>query len=237
MRTLHGASLLEQQQQREHLHRLAQAHVVGQTRAQLQLSEQRQPLHAGALIGPQLGLQRLSGVGVPRRSQRLQRLGEPRAGLDVRPGLHVGGDVCVRADACAREQAHALEKRDAVAGLLLHRAPMREHLLQPGSIDFDPLALEEHQAFVAGSQGLQFFDGERFSAHRDAHVEVEHRLEAEGRRLPAPERHRDHGAGRAARLPPVGHPHDHAARLERGEFLQEEVRLARGPREGAEELT
>ena len=45
------ASLSEDQQQRQHLHRLAEAHVISEARAQAEAGEQMQPPHAGLLIG------------------------------------------------------------------------------------------------------------------------------------------------------------------------------------------
>ena len=42
------------QQQRDHLNRFAQTHIVGQTRAQTPLPQKRQPRQPHRLIGPQL---------------------------------------------------------------------------------------------------------------------------------------------------------------------------------------
>ncbi len=45
------------QEQPDHLHRLSQAHVIGQASAQAQPGDEPQPAHAGLLIMPQLGVQ------------------------------------------------------------------------------------------------------------------------------------------------------------------------------------
>ena len=46
---------LAMQQQPDHLHRLSQAHVVGQASAQPQPRDEPQPAHAGLLIRTKLG--------------------------------------------------------------------------------------------------------------------------------------------------------------------------------------
>ena len=48
----------EHEQQRQHLHRLAEAHVVGEARTQAKAGKQMQPSDACLLIGSQRGLQR-----------------------------------------------------------------------------------------------------------------------------------------------------------------------------------
>ncbi len=45
------------QQQPDHLHRLSQAHVIGQASPQAQPRDEPQPAHAGLLIVPKLGAQ------------------------------------------------------------------------------------------------------------------------------------------------------------------------------------
>ena len=46
-----AARASQHQQQRQHLHGLAQAHVIGEARAQAEAGQQMQPAHASLLIG------------------------------------------------------------------------------------------------------------------------------------------------------------------------------------------
>ena len=55
--------LLEHQQQRQDLDRLAQSHVVGEAGAKPQSRQQIKPLHARALIWAQRSAQRFAGIG------------------------------------------------------------------------------------------------------------------------------------------------------------------------------
>ena len=73
------------QQQRQHLHRLAEAHVIGEARAQAEAGEQMQPSHAGLLIGSQRRLQRGARIQLRqlgRIAKAGERLRQPRPGDD-----------------------------------------------------------------------------------------------------------------------------------------------------------
>ena len=77
---------LHHQQQRQHLHRLAEAHVVGEAGAQAETGEQVQPSHADLLIGAQSRLQRCTGIHVRqlgRIAKAGKRLRQPRPGDDA----------------------------------------------------------------------------------------------------------------------------------------------------------
>ena len=76
----------QHQQQRQHLHRLAEAHVVGEAGAQAEAGEQMQPSHADLLIGSQRRLQRGAGIQsrqVGRIAKAGERLRQPRSGDDA----------------------------------------------------------------------------------------------------------------------------------------------------------
>jgi hypothetical protein len=77
---------LHHQQQRQHLHRLAEAHVVGEAGAQAETGEQVQPSQSNLLIGTQRRLQRCTGIHV-RQFGRIAKAGkrvrQPRPGADA----------------------------------------------------------------------------------------------------------------------------------------------------------
>ena len=77
---------LHHQQQRQHLHRLAEAHVVGEAGAQAEAGEQVQPSHSDLLIGTQCRLQCGTGIHVRqlgRIAKAGKRLRQPRPGDDA----------------------------------------------------------------------------------------------------------------------------------------------------------
>ena len=113
-----GASLaLEHEQQRQHLDRLAQSHVVGQAGAQAELVEEAEPVHArpagtGAAwrCSAAPGSTRGEALGP---AQALERLGEPRPGHDPRPvGIRGRGVVIVR-HASPGQHPHAPRRSSA----------------------------------------------------------------------------------------------------------------------------
>ena len=73
------------QQQRQHLDRLAQSHVVGEAGAEPEAGQQMQPLHAGALIRPQRAAQRRRR---DRRRRRRARAAPCSVSRQPRPGGH-----------------------------------------------------------------------------------------------------------------------------------------------------
>ena len=106
--------VLQHQQQREHLDRLAQPHVVGEAGAHAQPDEKVEPTHAGLLVRTQLGLEIAARVDVGEafgRPQSAQHVGEPRAGGHLRPIGGVGRRLVGRR---AGQQPHRLCERHAV---------------------------------------------------------------------------------------------------------------------------
>jgi hypothetical protein len=81
-----ASEVFQDQQQRQHLHRLAEAHVIGEAGAQAEAGEQMQPAHAGLLIGAQRRLQCRAGVQLHqlgRIAKAGERLRQPRPGGDA----------------------------------------------------------------------------------------------------------------------------------------------------------
>ena len=72
------------QYQRQHLHRLAQAHVVGQARAEAETGQEMEPAHAHLLVGPQGRLEIVARLDprervVPLREQQVAARRQHRA--------------------------------------------------------------------------------------------------------------------------------------------------------------
>ena len=145
------------QQQRQHLDRLAQPHVVGQAGAEAEPGQQMQPLHAGLLIRPQRRRAAPARDRLPAPSgarSALQRLRQPRAGRHARP---VGDRRHPRASSATAAPASiriASAKRQAVSRrqLLGLAGTARIARSQPLAIDLDPLAAQQHQPVGAGEQ-------------------------------------------------------------------------------------
>ena len=110
---------LEHQQQRQHLDRLAEAHVVGKTCTKPEPRQQVEPLQTGPLIGTQRaqkvwpGIDTRKPIGV---AEPCQRFGEPRPGHGLAPAD--GGRICraITANAGAGQQTHGLAERQAFIG-------------------------------------------------------------------------------------------------------------------------
>ena len=105
---LSPAFVLQHQQQRQHLDRLAEPHVVGKAGPKPEPREQVEPLHARLLIGPQRALKVLTGIDARKpigMAQGRQRLRQPRTGHGLAP-VDVGCPrrhhrQCRRRPACA----------------------------------------------------------------------------------------------------------------------------------------
>ena len=158
-----GAVLLvapAHRQHAEHLDGLAEAHVVGQTAAELQAAQRPQPLHADLLIRAQLGPQ--TGVCVdlgPQlgRAQCVEPRRQPFSGDDLRP-FRPGVLRAVHPAAVelrAGQHAHRLAEADVTRlGPLLYVTPLIENLVELVPIDLDPFALDLHQAIGGCEQGF-----------------------------------------------------------------------------------
>jgi hypothetical protein len=207
------------QQQRQHLDRLAQTHVVGQAGAEAQAGQQMQPLQAGALVRPQRAAQRRAGIdaGTLRRAQAAQRLRQPRPRGDRGP---LGGGSFPRrilGNPGAGEQAHRLgEAQPVLRRQRLGVAELGQRLFEPFAVELDPAAAQQRQAVGAGEQGADLRLGERLAVQRDGDREIQQSGEPQlGRRVAADGR-RHARARRAAGVPAGRHAQDDAGGFQIG---------------------
>ncbi len=232
-----GRGLLHQQQ-RQDLDGLSQTHVVGQTGAEAETGQQVHPPRAGALVGAQRALQRGSGIGtvaVPG-PQRFQGFLQPGAGGDAGPvGVCRGGVLA--GDGRAGQHPHRLGEAQAVlGGKGFGLAEPIHGFFEPGTIDFDPLAAQQHEVVGAGEQGCDLVLGEGFAIEDHAHAEIEHAFQSEGGRLAAADGGGDSGPGRAVGTPGRGHADHDAGGFQFGQAVEEAGRLGRSPTQRMENL-
>ena len=169
--------------QREHLHRLAQAHVVGEARAEAEPRQERQPRDAPLLVGPQLRPERRRRLD---RGDRLldvagEQLADPAVGVDRGDGqrnalLAVGLPVV----GVAPRERHHLAGRERAAGPAA-AGPAQE--LQPGAqplgVDAHPLAPQPDQRRLRGDQLGDLLLGQLVVADRDGPAELRQLLAAQ----------------------------------------------------------
>jgi hypothetical protein len=162
-------------------------------------------------------------------------LREPRPGPNARPlAVRLGFALPIR-EIGARDEPHRLDEREPLAGAPLRRLPAAEHLVELLPVHLDPATLEEHEPLGPLPQLPELRLGDLLLAEREADGEVEHRVEAEACGLALSHRDRHARSRGPAAAPPVGHPDDDAALLERGHLAEEAVRLGRRPRLRLEE--
>ena len=236
--------LLQLQQDGDHLDGLAQAHVVGQTRAEAKALQQPEPIHARRLIGPQLRLETwmLGGFGpwVARQPERLQRFRQPVSRDHVAP-VRVGARGFVTGGVCqphARDHPHGIEERDSVLACLFPgHLPVVEDVLELLRIHFDPASPKWHEATCSPNQRLPLFLGQLLAAERGLDFEIEHGIETHSSTAAVPDPDRHLGTGALAVFPPVRDAHENARCFKRRNLLQEPVRLHRRPRLGLEQAS
>ena len=172
---------LQHQQQREHLDRLAEPHVVGQAGAEPEAARAgaasaRRPAGRAAACpaAPAPGSTCASPCGL--RSP-LQRLGQPGPGDDLRP-VGVGGRRLVLARRRARRRAGASPRRTPGRSRAAVRSSCLEaveHALQLLAVDLDPAAAHQRQPVRSGQQLADLGGGQRLAIERDVHAEIEQR--------------------------------------------------------------
>ena len=232
---------LQIEQQRDHLDRLAEAHVVGQAGAQPQAGDESQPGVARLLIRAKLRLQVGRGLLLPGlgRTQALEDRIQLRAGGQARPfaNRRLALVLVLLGEVRPGQEAHPFKERDALpANVLLDVLPVLQGFLQLLAIDLDPLPLQRDQAAAGFEQLGDLIRAERFSVEAHADGELQHRIDPDARRILRVDLHADAGPGRLLGVPPVGHPHDQPARFEQRDRLEELVRFPRRPREGVIDL-
>ena len=170
------------QQVGDQLHGLAQAHVVGQQRAQAQLAHAHQPAQPDALVGAEHAVEPLPGV-VPLPHRLVPHLGSQPLQLGVgllvhlhRESAHLGGARQRRAERGQRGDARAVqgELRELPCAAQRRRA---EHL---------PLAADPHQRLGGRGQRPELVRRDRRAAERRRQVVTDDAVE---RQRPPLERH------------------------------------------------
>ena len=125
------------QQRGEGLHRLAQAHVVGQAGPGAPAAEPREPPEALFLVGPQLGLQRARRAGLEG-----QGLAELPA---LRPPAAVGFQIRAVEKIAQRQGGEAVEGDSLLALGPGHAAQVRKLLLESGGERDESALAERHE--------------------------------------------------------------------------------------------
>ena len=170
------------QQVGDQLHGLAEAHVVGQQRAQAQLAHAHQPAQPDALVGAEHAVEPFLGV-VPLAHRLVPHLGCQPLQLGVgllvhlhRESAHLGGARQRRAERGQRGDARAMqgELRELACAAQRRRA---EHL---------PLAADPHQRLGGGGQRPELVGRDRRAAERRRQVVTDNAVE---RQRPPLERH------------------------------------------------
>ena len=146
-RGLAVASLAARLEERQHLHGLAEAHVVGQAPAEAEVAEEGHPAEAERLVVPQAageaarGFEGTDPLEAPERLPRLLERG-------VRLDLGLGGEERV-------EEAHlaAAEAEDVALGLA--EARERRVAAQPLLGEHAERAVVEDDARLAAAEGLE----------------------------------------------------------------------------------
>ena len=159
------------QVQRDHLHGLAQPHVVGQAAAQPQLTHFRQPGQASALIGSQGGPQALGRLdgGSPRPGQPVDEVGKGAGGVEL-------DHFAVQHQVAGERGGQRLGSGDPWASPAPQ--PLEQLAVHP-----HPAATQPHQRALRLGQRGDLLGRQRLAAHRHLPVEAEQRLQPEnGRR-------------------------------------------------------
>jgi len=185
-------ALLEPEQKIDHLHRLAQAHVVGQAGPEPQPRENPAGLAAGLAL---------------RVANRGERVAKPAPGGHLRPFGRRLRSLLGAAEVGPGQQPHPLHEVDPVGMLPLEPLPVGERLVEAVAIHLHPSAAQEREAFAAGEQLGEFSFRERLPLDRHLHRKLKQAVDADRRRLPVAQAHPHGRPRRLAAAPPVGHPH------------------------------
>ena len=230
---------LQRQQQREHLDRLAEPHVVGEAGAEPKPGQEVEPTHSGALVGPQLRFQRRAQVGLGQRlriSAPFQRLDEPGPSLDPRP-FDVGRRAARAAQIGAGEKPHRLcEGKALLPRKALHRLELVERRLQTLAVDLDPFSPQQREALGRPQQIFDFLCGEGLAVEAHAQVEIEQRGDAGHRRGCGADRRLDARTARTIHAPARRHPHDQPGLLHRLDVFEEAHGVLGRPTQGMEDF-
>jgi hypothetical protein len=163
-------ALSSMKEERQELHRLAEAHVVGEARAETERAHRREPGETAPLIRAQ------------RRSER------------ARHGDRCGGALAQRGDRSAeRPDGRDLDHERALTRLARERGSQRlvhadtrralgdarADLCQLGRIDRDPLAAIANERRLLGGEGGELGGAQHLVAEHSLPVHVDERVERE----------------------------------------------------------
>ena len=221
-----GVARPQPEQEIDHLHRLAQAHVVGQAGPEPEPREKPEPAHARFLIRPKRGPQIEAGLAAGPAlgiAERRKRVAKPAPGGHLRPLGHRLEAPVAAAEVGPGEQPHPLHKVDAVGMLPLEPLPVGERLPKTISIHLHPAAPQEREGFGAGEQLGKLRFRERLPLDRHLHRKLKQAVDAHRRWLPVAQAHPHARPRRLAAAPPVGHPHGQPALLHYGHIPQKPV--------------
>ena len=190
----------EDEQKRQYLDSLAEAHVIGKATPKTELREEVEPAHTHLLVRPQRSVQGGAGfdAGQPLRTAKsFQPFVQPGSRDHLGP-IGVGPAIVVGRDIGAGKHAHSFPKTEAaVGGVTLDHLEMLEHPAQPLAIDLDPASSDQREPIRLGKQLVDLSGGQRLAVKRDFHAEVEERVLAQPGRRFSPDRGRYLRARRA----------------------------------------
>ena len=229
-----GATSLQQEQEGEDLDRLAEPHVVGQAAPESQPGKRPEPAHALALVGPELREQRRARVGrLPAglAAQGRQRLAEPGARLDPDPlrGRRRAGHPRLPPCRLRRGGASHRRRRDRPTRLRFAAFHRRSNSSSrsASTSTHRPLRRASPLPCCRSACSSASVTSWSPSVRRTSKSSTASSPRPAGWRSPTETVTRGRGAAGAA--PPVGHPDDHTALLERRDLAEEPVRLGRRP--------
>src|ERR1039458_4945140 len=132
--------VLEDEQKRQDLNSLSEAHVIGKATSKTKLGEEVEPAHTHLLIRPQRAVQGGAGFDAGQRlrtAKSFQRFEQPGSCDHLGP---IGvGLAAVGRDIGAGNHAHSFPKSDTIrGGGTIDRLEMFKHAAEALAIDLDP---------------------------------------------------------------------------------------------------
>ena len=192
-----GAAVRLVRQQRQQLHRLAQAHVVGEHAAEPGAAEEVQPGQPALLVRAQLPVED-SGVATGREpllGLAGQQVAEPAVGLDPLDRQAVRADAGPRGS--TPRPSRSSSPTSACAGTPDELQPGG----QPPRVQLDPLAAQPHQRRLQLGQLGQLLLGQHLAAEREVVAEVDDGVEADRRCTARPPARAGAGVDAVSRSP------------------------------------
>ena len=177
---------LQHGQQREHLDRLAEAHVVGQAGAEAELVEEVEPADArpagtgGASCAARRPARRGRGPPGRRRPSSVSASHGPATTRD-QSGSARRGVVLAGHAAPASIRSASAKLTPFAPGLPLRAPQLVERLAQAVGVDLDPLAADEGEPVRAREEPRDLVPRQRLPVERHVEAEVEQGVRRRGR--------------------------------------------------------